>query len=277
MKNAYQKALSAIRKGLVLTGVCLLLCLPAACKGEPPADTAAPVFSGLHDIEVFAGEGLALRQGVSAVDDRDGEVTFTVDASMVDLDRAGSYTVTYRATDAAGNEAVERITVTVKERSVDEDALWALVDAAIAQSGLATMSVEEQSRTLYFYIKSTLSYVSSSDKGDWKREAWRGLTEHTGDCFTYYAVGRAFFERLGVSVITVTRAPDVLPTTHYWLLVNTGTADAPAWYHWDACPHPKEYPLESILLTDAELLAYNQKVAHYYTFDQALYPSTPES
>ena len=55
-----------------------------------------------------------------------------------------------------------------------------------------------------------------------------------------------------------------------------GTTDAPAWYHWDACPHYMEYPFYSCLVTDDELLAYNQKVENYYLFDMELYPRTPE-
>ena len=256
----------------------VLLLTLLACQASPPEnkDTQPPVFSGLHDIEILQGDGIAYRDGVKAVDERDGEITFTVDAAQVNRDLPGTYTVYYTAKDLAGNETVEQIMVTVLARSVSFDALWAEIDPLIEQRGFAAMSCEALCEDLYYYIKGRMSYASTSDKSDWVAEAYRGIREGTGDCFTYYAVARAFFERLGISVLTVQRAPNVLPTTHYWLLINTGTEDEPAWYHWDVCPHPMEYPLTSILLTDAELLAYNSKMPDYYTFDPSLYPATPQ-
>ena len=182
----------------------------------------------------------------------------------------------FQAADAAGNVATATATVTVKPRKITYEQLWEKVDQLIAQRDFSSLSAKTLCNDLYYYIKGRMSYVSESDKSDWVAEAYRGLTEQNGDCFTYYAVARAFFERLGVDVITVQRTPNVLPSTHYWLLVNVGSAEAPAYYHWDVCPHPMEYPLTSILLTDEELLAYNEKVAHYYTFDQSLYPATPK-
>ena len=264
----------------VIAGLGAAVCLlsATACHAPTPkdTDTQPPVFSGVRDIEVWQGDGIVYREGVSAVDDRDGELPFTVDAANVNKDVAGVYTVRYRAVDAAGNEAVREATVTVKARTVTYEQLWEKVDKLIAQNGFASLSTEALCNDLYYYIKGRMSYVSDSDKSDWVAEAYRGLSEQNGDCFTYYAVARAFFERLSVDVLTVQRAPNVLPTTHYWLLINVGNEDEPAYYHWDACPHPREYPLTSILLTDAELLAYNEQMEHYYTFDQGLYPATPK-
>ena len=277
-----RKVPSCKRGGLLAPICCLLLATLtlffAACEQavkDEERDTEPPVITGTRDLEIWKGDGIAYREGVRAVDDRDGEVTVSVDSSAVNTEVAGIYSVTYRARDAAGNETVLTVKVTVRERLVDFDTLWGEVDRIIAAQGFRGQSVGKVSEILYWYIKANMSYVSTSDKTDWVSEAYRGLTEHTGDCFTYYAVARAFFERLGVSVMTVQRSADVLPTTHYWLLVNTGTESAPAWYHWDVCPHPKEHPLTSILLTDEELIAYNDRMEHYYTFDRSRYPATP--
>lgn len=263
---------------LLMTCLLILLHLTACDRGlqEPPATVdMPPVFSGLQPITVLQGDGAVYRDGVTVHDPEDGALSFTLDAAAVDYDTPGSYTVIYRAVDSAGNVTEERVTVTVLARAVTYEQLWEAVDAMIARRGLASLSREQLCEALYYAIKADLSYTSDSDKSDWVAEAYRGLTAGVGDCFTYYAVARACFERLGVSVLTVQRAPDVLPSTHYWLLVNMGSEDAPAWYHWDACPHYKEHPLTSILLTDAELLAYNEKVQHYYFFDSSLYPATP--
>lgn len=257
--------------------VAVLVLVLASCEKTPQdtSDVTPPVIEGTHDIEILQGDGIAYREGVSAHDDCDGEVLFWIDASAVDPETAGIYTVTYHAKDSAGNEASVSVKVTVRERLVTYAELWAEIDPIIAAQGFRTQSVEQLCETLYWYLKANMKYNSTSDKSDWVAEAYRALTERLGDCFTYYAVARAFFERLGISVITVQRSAGVLETTHYWLLVNTGSEAEPTWYHWDVCPHPMEYPLTSILLTDDELLAYNEKVEHYYTFDRSLYPATP--
>ena len=260
---------------LLLAGLLLFTgCQGDMTDAQEPQDEP-PVFSGLHDIEILQGDGIAYRTGVYVQDAEDGALDFTVDASAVDRDLPGEYVVIYSAVDSAGNRTEARVTVTVIERLVRLETLWAAVDREIAAEGLDQLSRADLCERLYYYIKANMSYTSDSDKSDWVAEAYRALSEGEGDCFTYYAVARAFFERLGVSVLTVQRAPGVLPSTHYWLLVNMGSETEPAWYHWDACPHYKEYPLTSILLTDAELLDYNRQVADYYTFDPALYPATP--
>ena len=268
-----------IKKSLLclLLALCCLLSLGCGRSQteQTSPDEEPPAFFGIHNIEIWQGDGIAYREGVSAVDDRDGTVPFTVDAAEVNKNAPGIYTVYYLAIDAAGNEALATATVTVKAREITYGELWEKVDALIAERDFDSLSTTELCTELYNYIKGRMSYGSTSDKTDWVAEAYRGLSARSGDCFTYYAVARAFFERLGVEVLTVQRTPNVLPTTHYWLLVNVGNGDEPSYYHWDACPHPMEHPLTSILLTDAELLAYNEKVPHYYTFDQNLYPATP--
>lgn len=261
---------------LVLCILGLTVCLLILRQNTPDTpDTVPPVFEGLSDKTVYLGEGISFRAGVKATDDRDGEIPFSVDSSTVRTDRVGTYTATYKAVDKAGNKTETTIRITVCERAIGSDELYALIDPVIEQKGWTDKSVETVSAELYAYVKEVLSYTSDSDKSDATAEAWRGLREGNGDCFTYYAVAKAFFDRLGIEVLTVTRTPNALPSTHYWLLVNTGSTEAPAYYHWDCCPHYKEYPLYSCLLTDAELLAYNDQVPHYYDFEADKYPATP--
>jgi hypothetical protein len=140
---------------------------------------------------------------------------------------------------------------------------------------MAEMDKRELAEYLYDHIKANTTFVSDSDKTDWIAEAYRALTDREGDCFTYYAIARAYFNRCGVETITVQRTENARPGTHYWLLVNMGTTEEPAWYHWDACPHYMDYPFYSCLVTDDKLLAYNEKVENYYLFDMELYPRTP--
>lgn len=257
-----------------LLALLLILCLVLFLLPEDP-DTKPPVFTGVRDLFVTVGDGASYRSGVTATDDRDGEVSFEVLSDGVDLSTPGVYRVTYRAKDRAGNVAEVQATVTVKARSaVDESVLMELVDRRISEWGLTSGSVESRCRTLYSKLKANMSYVDSSDKDDLYYEAYRALTDGVGDCFTYYAASRVILERLGIPCQTVTRQKNAdRPSSHYWLLVNAGSDAAPLWRHFDACPHLKEYPLDTCLVTDAVLLEYNKSVPGYYVFDRSAYPA----
>lgn len=80
-----------------------------------PADTTAPVLSGIADVAFeFTGGAIALDAaslGISAADDVDGAVAVTLSPSSVtDL---GTHTVTATAVDAAGNVATATFTASV--------------------------------------------------------------------------------------------------------------------------------------------------------------------
>ena len=106
--------------------------------------------------------------------------------------------------------------------------------------------------------------------GDLKPAAYVGLTTHRGNCYTYYAVSRTLLDRAGIKNMEICRDDPAKP--HYWNLVNIDGA----WYHFDACPHPNGHPLDSFLLTDAQVAAYSEKeVKDYYKFAAGKYPATP--
>ena len=80
-----------------------------------------PVISGTKDFEIEAGQSIDYLAGVSASDNVDGDLTseIEVDDSAVNYSVVGEYEVTYSVADAAGNEAVEVVTVSVKLETVD--------------------------------------------------------------------------------------------------------------------------------------------------------------
>lgn len=82
------------------------------------ADHTAPVFTGVKDIVVEQGEPVDLKSGVSAKDDIDGEVSFTVAYDDTDLDTSsvGKHNLTYTAKDSAGNIATANATIEVKAK-----------------------------------------------------------------------------------------------------------------------------------------------------------------
>lgn len=86
------------------------------CKKD---DTSAPVIT----LNGSAAEQSILNAawtdaGATAEDDQDGELTVTTTGS-VNIDLAGTYTVTYSATDAAGNEGTADRIVTVYNQAKD--------------------------------------------------------------------------------------------------------------------------------------------------------------
>ena len=79
-------------------------------------DKEPPVFSGLSDLSVYVGNKPDLNKGVEAVDERFGNVEFTVDDSNVKYNTAGSYKIYYSASDKLGNSVTKERNITVKQK-----------------------------------------------------------------------------------------------------------------------------------------------------------------
>lgn len=77
-----------------------------------PKDITAPVLQ-VHDFEIVQGGEIDVLSGVSANDDRDGNVEVQVDTADFDKNIPGTYAITYRAVDKAGNEASATATIRV--------------------------------------------------------------------------------------------------------------------------------------------------------------------
>ncbi len=243
-------------------------------------DAIPPVIHGLKDLSVAIGEGVAYRAGISVTDNCAGESVLSVDTSRVDLKKAGVYPVIYRAVDASGNVTEQVVSLYVYERSVSLDELNVMIDERIASMGLSSMSREAQIRKIYEYV-STVTYTATSDKSSWVRAAYEGLRTDSGDCYTYFALSKAFFERLGIQNMDIERTPGLVDERHYWNYVNLGSADAPAWYHFDACPVSDKRRASGCLLTDAQVGAYtrirdfgNGVTGYFYAYSAAAYPAS---
>lgn len=232
-------------------------------------DTEPPVFYGIKDKTVYEGDKVSYKKGVSVKDNRDEEVQFKVDSSKVNLSKAGTYKVYYTAEDSSGNKANETATVTVLPFDVTDEMLNEKTDKILAKITKEGMTKREIAWEIYKWVKKNVSYTGSSDKSDAKKEAYRGIVNGVGDCFTYYAVSEALLTRAGIDNMRVTRVGG--RTQHFWNLVNCGDG----WYHFDSCPNKDK--METFMLTDAEVEAYTKKRGNnYYNFDKSLYPATPE-
>lgn len=244
------------------------------------ADRTAPTILGAKDISICLGEGIAYRNGITVRDDFDGEVTLLVDSSAVQPTQEGNYPVKYTAIDSAGNISEVHVTVWIYREAVTEEMLWSLVDEVIDRYSIDEyVNRETQAREVFDYVYYNISYDSTSDKNDWVRAAYEGIQKERGDCFTYFAISKAIFERLGVQNTDVKRTEGIVTERHYWNLVNIGTETAPRWYHFDAC-RLGGITFRGCLLTDAQLAEYTQNRTneegignYFYVFDATGFPA----
>lgn len=231
-------------------------------------DTEAPVISGAADIEVNIGDTISYKSGVTVTDNLDTNVQLDIDNTAVDVKTPGTYPVTYTAVDAAGNEATVSISVIVKEPEAgvyNEDIVYYLAGKVLDEITNANMSDAEKIKAVYTWTRTNIGYINTSDKSDWVKGAYQGLTDHQGDCFVYYATAKAMLNVLDIDNIDIVKS-DTSHSAHYWSLVNLGTG----YYHYDCTP--RKGGGEFFMLTDEELEAYSSTHNNSHIFDKTLYP-----
>lgn len=238
-------------------------------------DTTPPTVTK-QELSGCIGYGIAYLGGVIAVDDCCGELTVTWDASAVDTNTVGQYPVYYTVTDASGNSARVESTIYIYEEEISPDMLYVRVDMILDEIITPGMDNEARVRAVYRYVYDHISYAGSSDKSDWMREAYQVLLSGSGDCFSYFALAKAFFERLGLENLDIRRTTGLTEDRHYWNMVNIGTKEAPRWYYFDAT-HLNNLDtgvtFSGALLTEQQIMAYNKVRTHFYTFDHTGYPA----
>lgn len=244
-------------------------------------DNEPPTIIGAKDISVYLGDGVSYRSGISLADNCDGTVRLEVDSNAVNTAVEGCYDVTYTATDAAGNVTQKTVKVYVYAEKVTEEMLWREIDHLIEENIPKSHTNEQKARAVYSYVYYHVAYTDSSDKSDWIRAAYEGIRTGQGDCFTYFALSKAFFVRLGIETKDIQRTEGIVTERHYWSMVNIGSEQSPRWYHFDACRIRGVAAPFGCLLTDAQIDAFSrQKVDadgvsnYFYAYDRASYPKT---
>jgi hypothetical protein len=183
---------------------------------------------------------------VTATDNRDVKVKLTVDTSKVDFKTTGTYTITYIATDKAGNTTKEKAKIGVRVKS----SLDSMADSILSKITRSSWSDTKKARAIYNYTRGHIAYTGYSDKSSWEREAINGIRYGKGDCFTYYAVARALLTRAGIPNIQVTRVKG--HGHHWWNMVYVQGG----FYHFDCTPRTAGGKF--CLLTDSQLSAYSR-------------------
>ena len=257
-------------------------------------DTTPPRISCSSDAITISTNGtVSFKKYVTVSDNSGGQCVLDVDTSKVDQKKAGEYTVTYRATDPSGNVSKLTVKVIVIDSTYSEDDLMTLV-AQVAKRELGYTKEEAKSfskekivKDIYNFVKDPSASASDANivfddkqsndpnqfaqNGQKNREGWKhdwideayitlSMSRMKGDCYTYYAVSKAFFEYFGIENVGIQRdAKSSQSGTHYWNVVNIGTKDAPKWYYYDGTRLGGKFSDgtgNSCLITETKLLSY---------------------
>lgn len=236
---------------------------------EVTVDTEPPVISGVADLSVPVGGSISYKKGITVTDNIDEEVELVVDASGVDVAKAGDYEVLYKATDMAGNEASALATVHVEPVSVDnitEDLVNAEANKILASLfGDSELSEYEKAKKIYNWCHEKIAYFDGTPKTNWIQGAYRGLVERKGDCYVYAMTAKCLLTQAGIKNMDIEKIPT--PTTmHYWNLIDIGEG----WHHFDTCRRVDGSTF--FYKTDAELMAYSNSHDGTHNYDRSKYP-----
>lgn len=115
---------------------------PATTEETIPTDTTDPTITltGAATMTLTQGDTFT-DPGTTAADETDGDLTASITTSgTVDTTTAGTYTITYRVSDAAGNSAEVTRTVTVEAASPEQPADTSTGSATTTDTGAPTAS-----------------------------------------------------------------------------------------------------------------------------------------
>lgn len=232
-------------------------------------DTEAPALYGVKDHFEYVGQPVAYFADVFAQDNCDGDIKVEVDNSQVNMNAAGAYQVTYTAADSSGNTTKMSCSFTFVDQTVTDEKLHEAAQQVLSEITTPDMSMGKKAYAIFKYVNTHIKYNGISNKTDFNFEAYRGITDGKGDCFTFYATARCLLNEIGAQTMCVERWGSKTKTTHhYWVLVNLGTG----WYHFDAINvGPRNF--DCFMKTDKELLG---RGPGWWSFNMDLYPRTPD-
>ena len=196
-------------------------------------DNQAPSLEGLTEMSVPKHSQPDFMAGVSARDNSKEACQITCDAEIVDLTSAGTYYVTYTATDPSGNVTTAKRKVTVEH---DQEDTWALVEE-IAKT------LENNPEKLRDYVRGKIGYNSNWGGDD---PVWYGFNTRGGNCYVHALCLDALLQYYGYE----TQLIWVKDKTHYWLLINL---EGVGWRHID--PTPSQLHGRYSLMTDGQRLS----------------------
>ncbi len=225
-----------------------------ACGNETSAtrsvtlkeDKNPPKIYGVINRICYVGETIAYLSEVFAEDAEDGTVEIAVD-SKVEMNKAGTYRVVYRAKDKSGNKTEKACTFTLVKRSVTEQQLREMAKKIMAEITTPDMVDAEKLKAIFNYVQKHIVYANGSNNNytDWRKAAYDGYMKGTGDCYNIYSLTRALLDETDIQYLSVERVKThVRRTRHYWVHVNLGTG----WYVFDPT-WTKKHPVNCFMWT----------------------------
>ena len=214
--------------------------------GDNSKDTEPPKIVAPTSVVGYVGDKPAFKKLIEVTDDND--VDIEVDADKVNMDKAGTYYVYYTVTDKAGNVSEYRLKYVVKSREYTRDILMSRIEALIEEGEIdEKKTTAAQIREIYSYVnsESTIYFTDESNipnigrenwdkEEEWIEEAIRTLDTEEGDCYSYYALSKAFFEYFEIKNYGIKRAEGYKGATkdgtHFWNVVEVDGA----YYYYDA-------------------------------------------
>lgn len=241
-------------------------------------DSVAPTVEAVSDIFVYVGEAIAYRSAIKTSDNCVGNIELLVDDSLVNTAEEGEYEARIVAVDAVGNKSVAtKLNVHVLTRDDVRGELDEKIASAVDKIIDDEMTTEQKCRAVYDYIQKMIEYSPLTYRGDEVLSAYNALfVTGEGDCYSYFAAAKAFFDYLGIESLAVQRTEGYTADTHFWLLVNIGEEGEDRWYHFDATEMREEYAINSCLLTDAQIEAYGRMRPYFYEYEKQKFPAVEE-
>lgn len=227
-----------------------------------------PQFTGLDTIYLELGESVSYKTGVTATDEQDGQLSFTVDPGEFDGQTPGRYTVYYCAVDSDGNRLIAPRTVVVESHvgQVVREKAQAVLDQIIEPD----MTQDEKIYAVFKWVWRSVAYTGISDSSSVEMGAYGGFTKMSGDCYTYYSMIRVMLDMLEIPNLEVTRIGAV--RSHWWNLVQFEDGK---YYHIDATPRSYLYR-EHFKMTESDIEQYtndpnvSDRRPNYYVYDHTL-------
>lgn len=236
-------------------------------------DNEPPVISGVKNLQVYLGNAIYYKRGITVKDNSDDAVKLEIDSSKVNTKVAGTYEIKYFATDKAGNTAAVNAKITIIKRlesTITQSDVDALSDKVLKSIINNIMTDKRKMWEIFIWTAKYITYTGTSDKSSWINGAYQGMKYGSGDCFSYYAVSRALLTRAGFDVLPVQRVPS--SSKHYWVLVKYQGQ----WYHFDPTPRSTGYAYKCFLRSKPEVEAYTALMSkmkpNYFVYNTAGLP-----
>jgi len=134
----------------------------------PVVDLEAPVFTGISTVDIVTGQAFDPRAGITATDNIDGDLTSAITITgEVNINVAGTYILTYRVEDAAGN-------FTQRERIVNVSGLANFVNGDFSDglTGWATWFNQSQDVEALYSTEGNTAIIDILEQSIVKDNNW---------------------------------------------------------------------------------------------------------